>query len=164
MHEIHEELQKLKKKVSDLENKQKTVLGVALPEESTFVHLSHQHVESCVLITKTESTKHFVEGLKTEMTEHQFVFLTSLCWIQAICLLRMLFPSVVRYEERAPDSSRGDKNICEPDPQKTEEWVLTNDKWTQRLFWFVYSKYYLSIIFPQVLNLRRERTMENTYP
>ncbi|XP_037546885.1 syntaxin-4 [Nematolebias whitei] len=32
--EIHEGLQSLKKMVSDLENKQKTVLGVALPEES----------------------------------------------------------------------------------------------------------------------------------
>ncbi|KAF7664976.1 hypothetical protein LDENG_00158800 [Lucifuga dentata] len=32
--EIHEGLQTLKKMVSDLENKQKTVLGVALPEES----------------------------------------------------------------------------------------------------------------------------------
>lgn len=45
MHEIHEELQKLKKKVLELENKQKTVLGVALPEESKFGHLSHQHIE-----------------------------------------------------------------------------------------------------------------------
>ncbi|XP_034050009.1 syntaxin-4 isoform X2 [Thalassophryne amazonica] len=34
VHEIHEGLQSLKKMVSDLENKQKTVLGVALPEES----------------------------------------------------------------------------------------------------------------------------------
>uniref|UniRef100_A0A8C6TSG8 Syntaxin 4 n=1 Tax=Neogobius melanostomus TaxID=47308 RepID=A0A8C6TSG8_9GOBI len=32
--EIHEGLQSLKRMVSDLENKQKTVLGVALPEES----------------------------------------------------------------------------------------------------------------------------------
>ncbi|XP_013870230.1 syntaxin-4 [Austrofundulus limnaeus] len=32
--EIHEGLESLKKMVSDLENKQKTVLGVALPEES----------------------------------------------------------------------------------------------------------------------------------
>lgn len=33
VHEIHEGLQSLKRMVSDLENKQKTVLGVALPEE-----------------------------------------------------------------------------------------------------------------------------------
>lgn len=33
-HEIHEALQKLKRMVSELENKQKTVLGEALPDES----------------------------------------------------------------------------------------------------------------------------------
>lgn len=37
--EIHEGLQNLKRMVSNLENKQKTVLGVALPEESECVHL-----------------------------------------------------------------------------------------------------------------------------
>lgn len=35
--EIHEGLNTLKRMVSELENKQKTVLGVALPEESTYV-------------------------------------------------------------------------------------------------------------------------------
>ncbi|XP_030256974.1 syntaxin-4 [Sparus aurata] len=34
VHEIHEGLSNLKRMVSDLENKQKTVLGVALPEDS----------------------------------------------------------------------------------------------------------------------------------
>ncbi|CAN9508802.1 unnamed protein product [Ophioblennius macclurei] len=34
VHDIHESLQKLKKMVSELENKQKTVLGEALPDES----------------------------------------------------------------------------------------------------------------------------------
>ncbi|KAM3838133.1 syntaxin-4-like [Diretmus argenteus] len=34
VHDIHDGLESLKKKVSELENKQKTVLGVALPEDS----------------------------------------------------------------------------------------------------------------------------------
>lgn len=37
----------------------------------------------------------------------------------------------VRYEERAPNSSRWDKNIGGSDPEKTEEWVLINKEKAQ---------------------------------
>ncbi|KAA8581239.1 hypothetical protein FQN60_002820 [Etheostoma spectabile] len=44
--EIHEGLQSLKKMVSNLENKQRTVLGVALPEESKLVVRSRSEFSS----------------------------------------------------------------------------------------------------------------------
>lgn len=47
MQEIHEGLNSLRRMVSELENKQKTVLGVALPEEGEDVHLGHQSVQIC---------------------------------------------------------------------------------------------------------------------
>uniref|UniRef100_A0A3Q1HUT9 t-SNARE coiled-coil homology domain-containing protein n=1 Tax=Anabas testudineus TaxID=64144 RepID=A0A3Q1HUT9_ANATE len=52
--EIHEGLQSLKKMVSDLENKQKTVLGVALPEESMKKELQTLRDEIKTLATQIQ--------------------------------------------------------------------------------------------------------------
>lgn len=32
--------------------------------------------------------------------------------------------SMLRYEERAADSPRGDQNVSESDPEEAQEWVL----------------------------------------
>lgn len=52
-------------------------------------------------------------------------------------MLNTLFSSWIRYEERAPDSSRWDQNVGWSDPEETEEWVLTDDKWTDDVYSFV---------------------------
>lgn len=47
-----------------------------------------------------------------------------------VCVLNVLLSSRVRYEERAPDSARGDQDFGGSDSEETEEWVLVINKWT----------------------------------
>ncbi|KAK2820721.1 hypothetical protein Q5P01_023680 [Channa striata] len=64
--EIHEGLQKLKKMVSDLENKQKTVLGVALPEESMKKELQTLREEIKTLASQIQRKLKSIEPKKGE--------------------------------------------------------------------------------------------------
>ncbi|XP_026207054.1 syntaxin-4 [Anabas testudineus] len=64
--EIHEGLQSLKKMVSDLENKQKTVLGVALPEESMKKELQTLRDEIKTLATQIQRKLKSIEHKKGE--------------------------------------------------------------------------------------------------
>ncbi|XP_041830228.1 syntaxin-4 [Melanotaenia boesemani] len=64
--EIHEGLQSLKKMVSDLENKQKTVLGVALPEESMKKELQTLREEIKTLAAQIQRRLKSIEPKKSE--------------------------------------------------------------------------------------------------
>ncbi|XP_028287464.1 syntaxin-4 [Parambassis ranga] len=64
--EIHEGLNTLKKMVSDLENKQKTVLGVALPEESMKKELQTLREEIKTLATQIQRKLKSIESKKGE--------------------------------------------------------------------------------------------------
>uniref|UniRef100_UPI0037E99894 syntaxin-4-like n=1 Tax=Semicossyphus pulcher TaxID=241346 RepID=UPI0037E99894 len=64
MQEIHEGLNSLKRMVSDLENKQKTVLGVALPEESTNKELQTLREEIKTLATQIQRKLKSIEPKK----------------------------------------------------------------------------------------------------
>ncbi|XP_041671143.1 syntaxin-4 [Cheilinus undulatus] len=66
MQEIHEGLNNLKRLVSDLENKQKTVLGVALPEESMKKELQTLRDEIKTLATQTQRKLKSIEPKKTD--------------------------------------------------------------------------------------------------
>ncbi|XP_060795834.1 syntaxin-4 [Neoarius graeffei] len=66
VHEIREGLETLKKKVSELENKQKTVLGVALPEESMKKELQTIRDEIKVLATQIQKKLKSIEPKKTD--------------------------------------------------------------------------------------------------
>lgn len=64
VHEIHEGLNTLKRMVSDLENKQKTVLGVALPEDGksrlpTILDF-YSNSRTCLRGGQEQSTKSFL--------------------------------------------------------------------------------------------------------
>lgn len=83
--EIQEGLHSLRKMVSDLENKQKTVLGVALPVES-----------ECVCLDRSADP------------ESDNGLALNCCFL-------------LRYEEGAADSSRGDQNVGGSNPEETEE-------------------------------------------
>ncbi|XP_040885225.1 syntaxin-4 [Toxotes jaculatrix] len=62
--EIHEGLQSLKRMVSDLENKQKTVLGVALPEESMKKELQTLREEIKTLASQIQKKLKSIESKK----------------------------------------------------------------------------------------------------
>uniref|UniRef100_UPI0037E8E12F syntaxin-4-like isoform X1 n=2 Tax=Semicossyphus pulcher TaxID=241346 RepID=UPI0037E8E12F len=64
MQEIHEGLNSLKRMVSDLENKQKTVLGVALPEESMKKELQTLREEIKTLATQIQRKLKSIEPKK----------------------------------------------------------------------------------------------------
>ncbi|XP_023154370.1 syntaxin-4 [Amphiprion ocellaris] len=64
--EIHEGLQSLKRMVSDLENKQKTVLGVALPEESMKKELQTLREEIKTLASQIQRKLKNIEPKKGE--------------------------------------------------------------------------------------------------
>lgn len=64
--EIHEGLQNLKRMVSDLENKQKTVLGVALPEESMKKELQTLREEIKMLASQIQRKLKSIEPKKSE--------------------------------------------------------------------------------------------------
>lgn len=64
--EIREGLETLKKKVSELENKQKTVLGVALPEESLKKELQTFRDEIKVLATQIQKKLKSLEPKKVD--------------------------------------------------------------------------------------------------
>ncbi|KAM9336361.1 syntaxin-4 [Symphorus nematophorus] len=64
--EIHEGLQSLKKMVSELENKQKTVLGVALPEESMKKELQTLREEIKTLAGQIQRKLKSIESKKGE--------------------------------------------------------------------------------------------------
>uniref|UniRef100_A0A3Q3K1G9 t-SNARE coiled-coil homology domain-containing protein n=1 Tax=Monopterus albus TaxID=43700 RepID=A0A3Q3K1G9_MONAL len=64
--EIHEGLHSLRKMVSDLENKQKTVLGVALPEESMKKELQTLRDEIKMLATQIQRKLKSIEPKKGE--------------------------------------------------------------------------------------------------
>ncbi|XP_074520146.1 syntaxin-4 [Halichoeres trimaculatus] len=64
MQEIHEGLNSLKRMVSELENKQKTVLGVALPEESMKKELQTLRDEIKTLATKIQRNLKSIEPKK----------------------------------------------------------------------------------------------------
>uniref|UniRef100_A0A1A7YA58 Syntaxin 4 n=1 Tax=Iconisemion striatum TaxID=60296 RepID=A0A1A7YA58_9TELE len=64
--EIHEGLQSLKKMVSDLENKQKTVLGIALPEESMKKELQTLRDEIKTLASQIQKKLKNIEPKKGE--------------------------------------------------------------------------------------------------
>ncbi|XP_072229443.1 syntaxin-4 [Leuresthes tenuis] len=64
--EIHEGMHNLKKMVSDLENKQKTVLGVALPEESMKKELQTLREEIKVLASQIQKKLKSIEHKKGE--------------------------------------------------------------------------------------------------
>ncbi|GAA6214628.1 syntaxin-4 [Lates japonicus] len=64
--EIHEGLQNLKRMVSDLENKQKTVLGVALPEESMKKELQTLREEIKTLASQIQRKLKSIEPKKGE--------------------------------------------------------------------------------------------------
>lgn len=64
--EIHEGLQSLKRMVSDLENKQKTVLGVALPEDSMKKELQTLREEIKTLASQIQRKLKSIEPKKGE--------------------------------------------------------------------------------------------------
>ncbi|XP_074476458.1 syntaxin-4 [Sebastes fasciatus] len=64
--EIHEGLQSLKRMVSNLENKQKTVLGVALPEESMKKELQTHREEIKTVATQIQRKLKSIEPKKGE--------------------------------------------------------------------------------------------------
>ncbi|KAM4524692.1 syntaxin-4 [Odontesthes bonariensis] len=64
--EIHEGMHNLKRMVSDLENKQKTVLGVALPEESMKKELQTLREEIKVLASQIQKKLKSIENKKGE--------------------------------------------------------------------------------------------------
>ncbi|XP_038592606.1 syntaxin-4-like isoform X2 [Micropterus salmoides] len=64
--EIHEGLQNLKRIVSELENKQKTVLGVALPEESMKKELQTLREEIKTLAGQIQRKLKSIESKKGE--------------------------------------------------------------------------------------------------
>ncbi|KAI5623234.1 syntaxin-4, partial [Silurus asotus] len=66
VHEIREGLETLKKKVSELENKQKTVLGVALPEESMKKELQTIRDEIKILATQIQKKLKSIEPKKSD--------------------------------------------------------------------------------------------------
>ncbi|KAM6897623.1 syntaxin-4 isoform 2-T2 [Xenentodon cancila] len=66
VHEITEGLQNFKRMVSDLENKQKTVLGVALPEESMKKELQTLREEIKTLASQIQRKLKSIEPKKTE--------------------------------------------------------------------------------------------------
>ncbi|KAF3704104.1 Syntaxin-4 [Channa argus] len=66
VHEIHEGLEKLKRMVSELENKQKTVLGVALPEESMKKELQANREEIKTLANQIQRKLKSIEPKKGE--------------------------------------------------------------------------------------------------
>ncbi|KAK3559619.1 hypothetical protein QTP86_013579 [Hemibagrus guttatus] len=66
VHEIREGLETLKKKVSEMENKQKTVLGVALPEDSMKKGLQTIRDEIKVLATQIQKKLKSIEPKKTD--------------------------------------------------------------------------------------------------
>lgn len=66
MQDIHEGLNSLKRMVSELENKQKTVLGVALPEESMKKELQTLRDEIKTLATKIQRQLKSIEPKKGE--------------------------------------------------------------------------------------------------
>ncbi|XP_004080705.1 syntaxin-4 [Oryzias latipes] len=64
--EIHEGLQNLKRMVSELENKQKTVLGVALPEESMKKELQTLREEIKILASQIQRKLKSIESKKSD--------------------------------------------------------------------------------------------------
>uniref|UniRef100_A0A3P9IHD6 Syntaxin-4 n=1 Tax=Oryzias latipes TaxID=8090 RepID=A0A3P9IHD6_ORYLA len=64
--EIHEGLQNLKRMVSELENKQKTVLGVALPEESMKKELQTLREEIKTLASQIQRKLKSIESKKSD--------------------------------------------------------------------------------------------------
>uniref|UniRef100_A0A671WMC0 Syntaxin 4 n=1 Tax=Sparus aurata TaxID=8175 RepID=A0A671WMC0_SPAAU len=88
VHEIHEGLSNLKRMVSDLENKQKTVLGVALPEDSKCIHLDRQQIIKLFETFKhsqgEEDAKYVPINVRMQRTQHavlskEFVELMGHC-------------------------------------------------------------------------------------
>ncbi|KAM3859533.1 syntaxin-4-like [Diretmus argenteus] len=66
VHDIHDGLESLKKKVSELENKQKTVLGVALPEDSMKKELQTLREEIKTMASQIQKKLKTIEPKKGE--------------------------------------------------------------------------------------------------
>ncbi|KAM9837837.1 syntaxin-4 [Aulostomus maculatus] len=74
--EIREELQKLKRMVSELENKQKTVLGVALPEEGMKKELQMLRDEIKTLASQIQRKLKNIEPKKVE-DDGKYVYINT---------------------------------------------------------------------------------------
>lgn len=89
---------------------------------------------------------------------------------QPSAVLTIFLSSWFRYEERAPDSPRQHQNTGWADPEKTEEWVLVNNRRTPRSFMrsgLVHTHHFSSGIEPKKgeddekyvpINIRMQRT------
>lgn len=85
--------------------------------------------------------------------------------IHGVWSVKMFISRWFRFEERAPDPSRGHKNDGEPDPQETEEWVLWGCSLEKKAFIQCDEVCFkTSLMFSQALNPKRERMMANIYP
>ncbi|KAJ0060412.1 hypothetical protein NL108_010214, partial [Boleophthalmus pectinirostris] len=71
--EIHEGLQSLKRMVSDLENKQKTVLGVALPEDSMKKELQTLRDEIKTMAGQIQKKLKSIEPKKGESDDGKYI-------------------------------------------------------------------------------------------